>query len=216
VRRFPEKRKPRYIPPEEDFWKVYGLANEQDKVMLLCFLHLGARRGEIFTMRWQDIDFRNGLIRLITRKTRDGSARMDHVKMSETLQKALTGWWEKRPFKSSEYVFTMLEDGFSPLHSPGEPFLQRRHFMKRMCERAEVKPFDFHSLRHLSAIILYRDGGQKISRVQKHLRHQRATTTDRYLASLGLDLDDMSEAVEVFSNRGPAKIIPLPKKEKAL
>lgn len=215
IRRFPEIRNERYIPPESDFWAVYELGNDQDRVMLLCFLHLGARRGEIFRMRWNDVDFRNGLIRLSTRKTKDGSMRIDPVKMSEALRNQLLIWWEKRPFKSSEYVFTMLDDGFSRLHSPGEPFLQRRHFLKRMCERAGVKPFTWHSLRHLSAVIMYKDGGQKVSRVQKHLRHQRPTTTDRYLASLGLDLDEMAEAVEVFNNRGPAKVIPFPEMEEA-
>jgi hypothetical protein len=29
------ERQPRYVPPEEDFWKVYEKAEGQDKVMLL-------------------------------------------------------------------------------------------------------------------------------------------------------------------------------------
>ena len=40
VERFAEKRKPRYVPPEEDFWAVYDVAQGQDKVMLLAYLHL--------------------------------------------------------------------------------------------------------------------------------------------------------------------------------
>jgi hypothetical protein len=47
VDRMPEERQPRYIPPEDDFWKVYEVAEGQDKVMLLTLLHLAARRGEI-------------------------------------------------------------------------------------------------------------------------------------------------------------------------
>jgi hypothetical protein len=41
VDRMPEVRHPRYVPPEEDFWKIYAVAEGQDKVMLLTFLHLG-------------------------------------------------------------------------------------------------------------------------------------------------------------------------------
>ena len=47
VDRFPEQRQPRYVPPEDDFWAVDGVAEGQDRVMLLTFLFLAARRGEI-------------------------------------------------------------------------------------------------------------------------------------------------------------------------
>jgi integrase len=73
VERMPEERHPRYVPPEEDFWKVYELSEGQDRIMLLCFLHLAARRGEIFRMTWDDVDFGNSQIRIWTRKRLDGS-----------------------------------------------------------------------------------------------------------------------------------------------
>jgi hypothetical protein len=52
VDKMPEERQPRYVPPEEDFWKVFEIAGGQDKVMLLAFLHSAARRGEIFRLDW--------------------------------------------------------------------------------------------------------------------------------------------------------------------
>lgn len=45
VDKFPEVRKPRYVPPEDDFWAVLDIAEGQDHVMLMAFLHLAARRG---------------------------------------------------------------------------------------------------------------------------------------------------------------------------
>ena len=50
VDRMPEVREPRYVPPEEDFWKVYDQTEGQNKVMLLTLLHLAARKGEIFRL----------------------------------------------------------------------------------------------------------------------------------------------------------------------
>lgn len=47
VDKFPEERKPRYVPPEVDFWKVYDTAEGQDKVMLAVVLYTAARRGEV-------------------------------------------------------------------------------------------------------------------------------------------------------------------------
>ncbi len=73
IDRFPEVRSERYVPPEEDFWKVYDLVSGQDKVMLSAFLYLGARRGEIFRLLWSDVDLVNNKLRLGTRKRRDGT-----------------------------------------------------------------------------------------------------------------------------------------------
>ncbi len=47
--RFPEERQNRYIPPESDFWKVYEVAEGQDKIMLLAYLHLAAREIRAFS-----------------------------------------------------------------------------------------------------------------------------------------------------------------------
>ena len=53
--RYAEIRVPRYIPPEEDFWKVYEAAPEREKAMLTCFLNLAARKGELLKLTWQDV-----------------------------------------------------------------------------------------------------------------------------------------------------------------
>lgn len=43
--RFPEDRCARCVPPEKDFWAVHNKAeSERDRLMLLCFLHLAARK----------------------------------------------------------------------------------------------------------------------------------------------------------------------------
>jgi hypothetical protein len=48
VERMQEIRHPRYVPPEEDVWKVYDAAEGQDQVMMLAYIHLCARRRELF------------------------------------------------------------------------------------------------------------------------------------------------------------------------
>lgn len=98
-------------------------------------------------------------------------------------------------------------------HNPGDPFLVWAHFMRAFCAKANVKRFGLYAIRHLSAVILYKEG-EEISTIQKILRHQHATTTDRYLISLGLDKGTLRKAVDVFSNRGPAEVIPFPGMEK--
>ena len=57
--------------------------------------------------------------------------------------------------------------------------------MGKWCDKAKVKPFGWHAIRHLTAMELYRSG-YSIKHIQAVLRHQRATTTDIYLRSLGV------------------------------
>ena len=213
IDRFKEERSPRYVPPVEDFDKVLALAQGQDRVMLIAFINLAARRGEVFRLKWSDVNFQDRTVRLVTSKTRDGSERSDFVPMSEELRRVLMEWWQQRPVQS-EYVFTMLDNAYAAHHNPGDPFTSSCHFMRRICKRADVKAFDFHSIRHLSAVILYK-AGESVSIIQKILRHRNATTTNRYLASLGFELEEMRTAVEALS-RSKAEVIRLPKKKEAL
>jgi integrase len=110
VERMPEIRQPRYVSPEEDFWKVYEVAEGQDKVMLLAFLHLAARRSEIFRITWADVDFENSRIRLWTRKRQVGTYEYDWLPMTQELRKSLRWWWEQRPIKDQSHVFLCLEN----------------------------------------------------------------------------------------------------------
>ena len=214
VDRYPITRKPRYVPPEADYWKVMATLEGQDEVMLTAFFHLGARRGEIFRLKWADVDFGGERVRLATRKTADGSYKHDWIPMTQELKARLMWWWENRRHKQSEYVFTVTGDYRFENQWEGEPFRYRQHFMDKLCERAGVKPFGFHAIRHLSAVVLYQ-AGYPVAMIQAILRHDNATTTEKYLKRLGLDPDKLKTAVKAFENRGPAKVIPLETNKKA-
>lgn len=186
VDKFPEKRSPRYVPPENDFWKIYRIAKGQDQVMLLTFLHLAARRKEVFNLTWEDIDFDQSQIRVWTSKRRGGTKEFDWLPMTSELKKILKRWWQERPIKESANVFLCLNiENFCESYF-GKPYKNRQHFMKKLCKRAGVKPFGFHAIRHLTASILYHKG-YDVSVIQSILRHKSPTTTNRYLKSLGLE-----------------------------
>lgn len=58
VDKFASNRHGRPVPTLEKFWKVYEKAEtEQDNLMLFTYLQTGARRDELFRMRWTDVDF---------------------------------------------------------------------------------------------------------------------------------------------------------------
>jgi len=168
---FPEIRHPRYVPPVKDFWKVYAVAwTEQDAIMLLGYLHLAARKSELFRLKWEDVDFTAVKIRLYTRKTRDGSWEGDWLPMTDDLYNALLFHMEKR--KSKIWVFVDPETL--------QPYTYRLHWMKNLCLRAQVKHFTLHAIRHLSASILAQEGVPMID-IQTILRHKNLSTTEKYI-----------------------------------
>lgn len=221
VEKFPEKRHPRYVPGEADFWAAYHQTGGQDRIMLLAYLHLGARRSEIFRLMWEDVDFDNNRIRLFTRKRRDGTLEYDWLPMTGELREALRWWKENRTFPESPHVFLSEAEGGFCREQYGKPFKERMHFMQALCGRAEVKPFGFHSIRHLTASILYKMG-EPVSVIQAILRHKSPNTTAIYLRSLGLE--ETRGALENLSARfsgngsdhgdGFTKVLPFKKEDK--
>lgn len=179
--KFPADEKPRYVPPESDFWKVYETATEQEKTLLLFYLHTGARKSEGFRLVWDDVDFDRNQIRLGTRKTASGGMKYSLIPMTQELAHRLA---EKRKTTLSKYVFTTTE---------GLPFVARNKLMSRLCREAGVTPFGFHAIRHLTATILAYSG-LDLPTVQAILRHTNPNTTARYIKNLGINPDKV-EAV---------------------
>lgn len=64
------------------------------------------------------------------------------------------------------------------------PFFQRKRSMRSLCNKAKVKPFGFHALRHFEASTL-EQSGVLIGSIQKSLGHESRITTEIYLHSIG-------------------------------
>lgn len=201
VDKFPADKKPRYVPPESDFWRVYAVASEEDRVFLLTLLHTAARRTELFRLKWSDVDLVERKIRLGTRKTADGSMEWSWIPMTKMLHDAL---FKYRTQSRSIYVFT---------RDTGEQYTSRQHYMGRLCARAGVKPFGFHAIRHLAATILAY-GGLDIPSIQAILRHHSPNTTALYIQSLGVQPDKLES---IFGKREAAsKVVPFKAAQKVI
>ncbi len=150
VKPFATEQNDRYVPPEEDVIKVLQQASGQDLIFLLTFYYTGARRGEIFKLRWQDVNLAEGKIRLSDNKAGNGQQRVRWLQMHPELVRALTWWQKERP--------CTVENVFMQTHCNaqlGKPFTQRSRFMENLCQRAGVKPFGFHAIRHKCAAITF-------------------------------------------------------------
>ncbi|MHC1788252.1 tyrosine-type recombinase/integrase [Solidesulfovibrio sp.] len=211
---YPEDRKDRYVPEEGDFNAVLALVSGQDRALLLAALHLAARRGELFRLKWTDVDFTGNRVRLRTKKTRTGSWREDWLPMTLELRDALRARWQGRAGPGGHVFLVEGDSQFENQHI-GKPFVSRQHWLGKLCVKAGVEPFGFHAIRHLAAIMLYH-AGYSVATIQAMLRHENAGTTEIYLKRLGLDPGKLRDAIEdVFSKRGQGKVIEFKSKKNA-
>lgn len=176
-------RKPQYVPPEADVYKVIMACTREEWIFLDTYLQTGARKSEILRLAWEDVMFEQNKIRLGTHKTSDGSLEYRLLDMSDELRDNLEWWWKNRPIKDTPYVFVNL-DKRSDYY--GQPYTARNRFMLGLCKRAKVKSFGFHAIRRYVASILALKGvPAKV--IQGILGHHSVSTTERYIYNIMSD-----------------------------
>jgi integrase len=186
----PEKRYPRYVPSEKDFWAVYEVSEDWENLFLLTFVCTAGRRMEICRLKTDDLHFDTSEISLWTRKEREGSWREDRLPMIDVLYDAML---EHVQNLESEYIF--------PSPRTGKPYKDPRKILQKLCKQAGVKSFGYHAIRHLVPSILQKLGVEpKV--IQAVMRHGKFSTTENYLhrqdsvrAGLTLIQDRMKEKV---------------------
>ena len=128
-------------------------------------LFTGMRRGELFKLKWDDIDFERGFIHI--RQPKGGKDQV--IPLNQPAQKVL----ESHPQSDSPFVF------------PGSGGGQRTDTPKRIKairEKAGL-PKDFrplHGLRHTYASMLASSGEVDMYTLQKLLTHKSPQMTQRY------------------------------------
>jgi integrase len=157
------------LTPEE-LNRLLVAIEEHDNIQTADFmkmaLYTGMRRGELFKLQWQDIDFEHGFIQI-----RDPKGGPDQKIPLNTAAKELL---ESHPrIEASHFVF------------PGRNGARRTDIKKqvnRIKEKAGL-PKDFralHGLRHVYASMLASSGEVDMYTLQKLLTHKSPQMTQRY------------------------------------
>lgn len=148
-----------------DSWPSQDVAR-----MLRLAMFTGMRRGEIFRLKIQDVDFNQGLITLVNPK----GGKTEHIPMSEPVRQLLKQQieWVKDKYPESPYVF------------PGRSGKQRVDCsaVERIREVARLpKSFrPFHGLRHHFAVTLASSGKFTLDMIGELLTHKDTKVTRRY------------------------------------
>jgi integrase len=175
VERNYESKRKRYLSTDELARLVKALAKHEDKqaadIVRLALL-TGARRGEILSARWADIDLAAGIW------TKPGSStkqKTDHIAPLNAPALALLNEIREQQVSKrhalGEYVF--------PGHGSGGHRVNIKRDWRQLCRAADLRGLRVHDLRHSYASFLV-GGGASLPLVGALLGHSNAVTTSRY------------------------------------
>lgn len=166
----------RYLSKEElpRFLKALDEDDDQLSVAAIRLLLLtGCRRGEILSLRWENVRLDED--RIFLPKTKNGRSRTVHLnaKAKEVLEDLLARREEAERTRDSEFVFPSRKGT-----KKGHLFDLRKPFEKA-CKVAGIENFRVHDLRHSYASLAVMAGASLFD-VQKLLGHQDIAMTQRY------------------------------------
>ena len=180
---FPIEKRKKYVPPKEDVLKAISTANPEAQQYLWTIVLTAARVGEINALTWDDVDFDKRLVTLWTRKRKGGNREHREVPMIPKLYDILLFRFKNRKGDRPWVFWHTYWDRSKGTWIQG-PYGDRKILMASLCQKAGVKYFRYHALRHLSASFLD-DNGVAIGLIQRILGHQNRRTTEIYLHSVG-------------------------------
>ncbi|MDP8213061.1 MAG: tyrosine-type recombinase/integrase [Candidatus Zapsychrus exili] len=126
-------------------------------------INTGMRQGEIFHLKWRDVDLKNSMITIL--KTKNNEIR--HIPINQAVESVLL---RVRKDPDSPYVFPSKK---------GRPFDNIKRSFKTALDKSDIKNFRFHDLRHTFASQLVMNGVDLFT-VKELLGHKDIKMTMRY------------------------------------
>jgi integrase len=181
----------RVVSPEEEA-KLLRNASPYVQDVIQFALNTGLRIGEIFGLRWSDVDLEKNILNVFAPKTQKRRA----VPINGQARKVLEYWALGR---RNEFVF------YNP--ETGKPFVDLKAGFALACRKAGIEGVTWHTLRHTFASRLL-DRGVDIVTVQQLLGHSTVIVTMRYTHT---NLDSKRAAVEKLEGFGDNLVTVRPK-----
>ncbi|MFI5091984.1 MAG: tyrosine-type recombinase/integrase [Candidatus Acidiferrales bacterium] len=166
----------RVLNPEEEK-NLLQSASPYLQDLIRFALNTGLRIGEIFSLRWSNVDLNRGILAVFAAKTE----KIREVPINSETRQVLEAWWLG---KKSEVVF--YNSG------TGKPFVDLKAGFALACGKAGISGVTWHTLRHTFASRLV-NSGVDIVTVKELLGHSSLSVTMRYAHT---NIDSKRAAVE--------------------
>jgi integrase len=159
--------------------------------IVICALDTGMRRGEMFQMRWRDVDLRNRQIHIPQTNTKTQTART--VGVTERLKSELELLWDASTKRPDGLVFGVTTDV--------------KNAWKSALREAGIENFRLHDCRHTATTRMIASGSHH-TEVMKITGHSQMITFLRYLNVTAETTKRVSNRLdEYLSNRVPIQEI---------
>lgn len=187
-------------PREKAYWTMQEANNflqcnkfDENFSLYLVALNTGLRRGEIFGLCWDCVDFNNKKLIIKRQLSREGLKETTKSRKSREIQVNVVVIKElqklKKECRSDTYVFTKRNGAaHDPTHFGSRVF-------KKAVQNANVKQIRFHDLRTTFASNWCMEGGDVFA-LSKVLGHSNIATTIKSYATLHPDF--MAKVSEKF------------------
>jgi integrase len=137
------------------------------KPAVILSLNTGLRRGELFGLKWRDVDFDQNILTVVAETAKTGTTR--HVPLNDEALSVLR-YWKAQGADTSQFVF---------VGKTGEPFHDVRKSWAAVLKKADISDFRWHDLRHTFASKLVM-AGVDLNTVRELLGHSDYKMTLRY------------------------------------
>lgn len=160
-----ERQVVRYLT-EEQAQKLISACPDYFRPAVIFALYTGLRASEIFSLKWEQVDLENKVIRLEHTQTKTKECYTVHL--TEQLVELL----KSLPKHKHGYVFT---------NHKGEPYSTQgyKRAFKTACKKAGIENFRFHDLRHTFASWVAMKS-KDLYLVKELLHHKDLRSTQRY------------------------------------
>ncbi|WP_417442167.1 tyrosine-type recombinase/integrase [Idiomarina sp.] len=158
-----EFRRVRNYPTQPDL-REQEYSDHLEPIVLLA-MNTGMRRGEIFQLKWSNIDFYSKTLTVEAGNAKSGKSRI--IPLNDTAFHVLENW---KPISQSQYVFHGKDK---------EPLTDIKKGFLKVLEEAEIEEFRFHDLRHHFASKLVMRGVD-LNTLRELLGHADIKMTLRY------------------------------------
>lgn len=177
---------------ERRAWRKGAFVPTRNRMIVIFLLSTGVRKGELTNVRWDDIDFENLTIRVFGKKRQLAS-----IPLATKLRKELAEYrlfCEKYFEYVPEYVFTNERGKQITPEAVGTMFKKLRKIMNFKDVRLSAHTFR-HTFTHRAIM-----NGMDVFTLQKILRHENISQTQRYVAMWGTALQEQNERYNPLNN----------------
>lgn len=196
----PEERVRELTADEER--RLFTVMRQDFHALVRFCLLTGIRKANAALLRWNQIDFVEGVVRLRTKSKRPGGD--NHVvPLTPTLRAILQG--ERGRHESQVFTYVCQHGGPGKRTGSRQPFSEDgwARSWRAALKAAKIENFRFHDTRHTAATRILRSSGN-LKVTQKLLGHKNIKTTARYAHVM---LDDIRAAMVAVESRNSPGVV---------